>query len=255
MATQVRTRAWSSPLALFADATRAQPASFRTWAMYGTALYAAGHTEEAQRALSRSLEIYDQFPQTWSDQAAVFYNTAQYDRAAESVRRLRELRPNHAFGYIVFSEWALRAGDLTQADAESAAGENAFPQIAQMAEVRGRILAATGRHREAAAAFERSLALLPSNAPAIRGHANAWLEAEEWSEAVVALRELYAIGHNWETANSFAWSLLQAGQLDEALEVSQAAISGAPEALRHYALDTRAEILWSLGREDEAIEI
>ncbi len=72
---------------------------------------------------------------------------------------------------------------------------------------------------------------------------------------MVALRELYAVEPKWESANALGWALLQEGQLDEALEVSQAAVKAAPDALRHYALDTRAEVLWSLGRKDEAIEI
>jgi tetratricopeptide (TPR) repeat protein len=255
LATQARTRAWSSPLALFEDAVRAQPASFRTWAMYGTALSAAGRNDEALRALSRSLAIYDRFPQTWSDQTAILYNSGQYELAAESARRLRELVPNHAFGYIAIAEQALRAGDPVLADTESAAGETAHPGIAQISEVRGRVLAAAGRHRDAAAAFERSLALLPGNLPALRGRASAWLALEAWPEAARALRELYAAEPNWEAANAFAWSLLRVGALDEALEISEVAVSKAPEQLRHDALDTRAEILWSLGREAEAIEI
>jgi tetratricopeptide (TPR) repeat protein len=255
LATQARTRAWASSLSLFSDAVRAQPASFRTWAMYGTALYADGRNDDALRALSRSLEIYDRFPQSWSDQTAILYNAGQYERAAESARRLRELVPDHAFGYIAIADQALRSGDLVLADSESAAGERALPQIAQVAEVRGRVLAAAGRHRDAAAAFERSLALEPANLPALRGRADAWLALEDWPEAVRALRELYAAEPNWQSANALAWSLLQMDELAEALELSAVAVREAPAELRHDALDTRAEILWSLAREAEALEI
>ena len=255
LATQARTRAWSSPLTLFADAVRAQPGSFRTWSTYGTALYSDGRNEEALRALSRSLEIYDRFPQTWSDQTAILYNEGQFDRAAESARRLRELVPGHAFGYIAIADQALHAGDLALAESESASGESAHPQIAQIAEVRGRVLAAEGRHRDAAAAFERSLALQPENLPALRGRASAWLALEDWPEAAPALRALYAAEPSWGTANALAWSLWRIGERGEALEISEVAVSQAPEELRHDALDTRAEILWSLGRKGEAIEI
>jgi Flp pilus assembly protein TadD len=86
-ATQARVAVWREPLTLFADVVQKAPSSGRAWAHYGDALYRAGRSAEAERALRRALELD---AQQWGGYEKLGLIHMDRDELREAERLLRQ---------------------------------------------------------------------------------------------------------------------------------------------------------------------
>ncbi len=264
-ATRARVEDWRSEETLFAAAVRAQPQSFRAWALHGNALLQSGDVDSSRTALSRSTELFDRYPQAWVDLVALEYNAGNFEVAADHASRLREVVPNHVYGYLATAAFAMRQGDLQRARAEIELGCERHPTSFQLAELAGQIGLQSQDWEFAQQGFLAALELAPRSRTSWRGLAAASLGSGDWDEAVRAYSSWADFEPSWEPVNGWAWSLYQRASrdpeaardrdLERAEELSRGALQAVPEGYWRYVAETLSHVLEAQGKNAEAREV
>ena len=156
----------------------------------------------AQEKLSHSLELDDEYDQTWTIQADLRVNQNQIDEAITAYNRAVELNPR------LLEVW-LRLGD---------------------------IYASRSQLEEASQAYERALELNPKHAPGWRATGSVYAQLGQFDEAIYALRYALELAPEssdaWDTHRLLAIVFSQLGQNDLALSNAQVAVQLAPEEQR-----------------------
>lgn len=250
-AAALRTHAWSSNRALFEQASRDQPASFRVWTGLGEALMNEGRLDDAKAALERSLAIHDGFGATHSCLLSIYYDQGDKARAKEHALRLREIVPLDAKPYYVLAEDFLANGQLDRARAEVADGLRFDPDYLPLQLVAARVYRASKEPERALLHYERVLRARPDLLSARAEAGPLYVQLARWSEAVEAWRPVFGAQADWSSGNYLAWSLLNLARtsegdvsalLAEAEVAVEAALRSAPPEMLRYPLDTKAAL-------------
>ncbi|MEW5883403.1 MAG: tetratricopeptide repeat protein, partial [Armatimonadota bacterium] len=236
---------------LYRDHLREHPDEFAALYNLGALLIRSGRTSEALQPLIRAREVA---PSRLEPPMAL---ANAYVLLNEPLAALATLRAAEPQGAGVPEYWSLRAGveallgEPTATDAVLKARSLA-PQRFDLAMQAGAILAAFGKHAEAAQAY-RDAALLNPNDPApVIGEVRALLSARRAKEAADLCESAYArFPTNADIAEQHAQALLSQDKPSEALSALDAAQE---RGVQRIALATaRAECLQALDRPDEAL--
>ncbi len=166
-----------------------------------------------------------QVPQTtdWGERAKAYYLAGDVRNAYTAAKKATDVDAENTLGWLVYV-WA--ATDLTRyddADFASAELVERLPQLDTSHELRGGVLDAMGRYREAEIAFRKAVALTPSNA--------------------------YYQGRA-------AWAVLDQGRVDDAVAEAWKLVERFPgEEYPAKVLRAAAESLREKGRPQQALQL
>lgn len=172
---RAQARIWSSELALYRAAAACNPVSAQVRAGLGAASLRAGLEDEGQARLLEALSLEPRFFPAAYDLALLAHRQGRPGLARRRLADARRLDPGAPEGVALEALFAEEDGRWTAAAEGYGALARRRPYDGAALYNHARALAALRRGEEAAAAFERFLALFPADpdAPAARR----WLEA------------------------------------------------------------------------------
>ena len=203
-------------VAEYQRALAAQPNHAKAHNNLALALVELGRPAEAVGHFQASLAIEPK-AEIYSDLGFAFEQLGKPQEALASYRTALELDPQCASAHLNLAVTAVRAGDLTAAEAHYRSALPGRP-TAETHNGLGYVLRRQGRSEEAIAEFRKAVDIDPHFTPAY---------------------------------NNLADALEQAGKLDEAAESYRRALAEKPSAAGYSAL---ARVLRELGRPDEAAQ-
>ncbi|MCP4535645.1 MAG: tetratricopeptide repeat protein [Chloroflexi bacterium] len=167
------------------------------WAMLH--IYGLGDQAGYERTLQQSLDIDDEFEQTWLMCGDVNSQQSNLEEAIICYEKALELKPRNAQVWIAMG--------------------NAYRQAEQM--------------EKAVDAYKEALELKPRSVQYWRVLADTYIATQEWDDAIQALNQVVEIKPNandiWNIHQVLAQLYFQTGQLDQALVHAQTALESAPE--------------------------
>lgn len=145
-------------------AVKLSPSAAPSWLCLGSALLRENRADEAVPALRRAVELAPANGEAWTNLGLALHRLGSRDEALTALRRGAEARPTDPTGWTAWGQALLsagRAGEALAALARAPAAKG--PAGAALHSARAAALHALGRMAEAAAEFDRALALDPAN--------------------------------------------------------------------------------------------
>jgi len=163
---------------------RANPENYEILTAYGTVLIQAGRPDPAIGLLEKALLIIEDDPEVWDNLGLIYYAKRDYAKGEECYRKAIALDPTFAFAYsnlgILFitrnSGPNRRPDDLAEGLASLNKAVALDPTMNLAFRAQGIVLKASGKTAEAAAAWEKAIALDPEDKFSALSLATACLE-------------------------------------------------------------------------------
>jgi tetratricopeptide (TPR) repeat protein len=186
---------------LYRQVLDAHPGDARALYLCGLLNFEMGRMEEAERLLLKLAEVRPDDPEAHIALADLARSLGRQDQAIGAYRRALAIAPSHPVALQHLAALILQRGFVDEADFGGAidvcqAAIGLLPDPAPAHAVLGRILLASGRYEEAAAALRAALALAPANLAARAGLAQALLGAGESEAALAEADAAAALGPN-----------------------------------------------------------
>jgi len=249
----------SAALPLLQQATTKDPKSYQAWYDLGYCQQALNHSDEAQAAYKKSLEINPKVFETNLNIGLLLANSGQADQAISYLRTATQLQPaanaerskEHAWIAIGKLQLTSKPADAEQAFSEAAKLVPSDPEphllLGDLYENAGKLEAASSHYHTALAAADGEV-----RTRALRGLVNVSVASREYGEAEKSVREYLASNPKDSQSHLLLGRLLAAqGKNEEALEQ----LSGADNDSDPQVLRERAGLLMALNRDAEALPI
>jgi tetratricopeptide (TPR) repeat protein len=163
-----RNKVWSSPLALWTDATTKSPNKMRPWFQLAFALYSEQRYVEASQKFETAARIGPVDDQLLIDWALALDSAGRGEEAAEKLRQATLNFPSaHAYSQLGMVYGKMRNHE--KALEALAVAEMFNPRFTMTYVYRGNVFLQMGDRAGAAREFQRALSIEPGNAPALRG--------------------------------------------------------------------------------------
>jgi tetratricopeptide (TPR) repeat protein len=219
---------WKNDLVLFTYASRVTPDVPRVWYNLGHALQLAGKHEEALEAYREARTLWSSYEEAWAQEATVLLEMGRPQEAQAAMDEARALNPSDVV--LLVNEGAAwgNAGDDARAAARFEEVLARYPgqpeALYNLAGAQTRL----GRHEEAAQTWRRYLGVRPKDVGAKNNLA--WLLAVNLNRPapaeVLARQAVKADSTNVHYMDTLAEVLFRLGRREEALRYAEAAAAG-----------------------------
>ena len=222
----------------------AQPRHAGLHQTLGVALRRAGRTEEAIGFLAAASRLEPSNPALMNSLANALSDLGRSDEAISWYRRAVALAPGNADALVNLSLEQRKSGDLAAAEAFARSAVTKHPAHHPAWRALGLTLLARERLHEAAAAFDKVIALQPQDRIALTARAN--IEMDLGRPATRLYQAARAVAHDDEgLLLGHAAALHREGRGEEALDLLGRASAQHPEWRR--ALAASASLRWQWG--------
>jgi tetratricopeptide (TPR) repeat protein len=157
--TVVYSRVWFAEDALWERAVETDPTSASSWMQHAVMLRRAGRTQEAARALDRSIEIAP-MPPAFIERSDLLLAAGRAEEAEADLRRVMAAQPGNPLPYERLAAMEQGRGRLAESEALLRAGREAAPgQACSFSANLGVVLYLQGRREEAGVELEQAASL------------------------------------------------------------------------------------------------
>jgi tetratricopeptide (TPR) repeat protein len=219
----------------------------------GAALNTLKRPDEAARALDAALKLSPDNAFALGLKGRLLNALEKYDEALPLLQRALELDPTLDWLYPDLCTDLILAGRSEEAlpiieQAQSRSSQNE----ALLVGLKGEALRSLGRHKEAVAAFERSLELQPDIPYFLARLGQSLLHAGRGKDAIEPLQRAVAKDSTMDWPFAYlGWALNSNGRYEEALQALDQALQINPDSA--LALRLKGEALRAAGRQQEAL--
>ena len=227
-------------LVAFSRCVSLAPAFGPAWRQLGQLREQQGAAGQAVQCYQRAAEASPEDAEAWQGLARVALSDRQYEAALAALARWRALEPEAGLALGMQADALRRLERVEEALVAAEAAATRMPGDAVVQQVLGWCLHDSRRHADGLRAFDRALALQPTDTASLAGRVACLLQLDRAEEALAACEVLrrQAPDHA-DLAHDHALCLLQLRRVDEAVDVLQGALVRQPDEARlHLALAT-----------------
>lgn len=216
-------------MAIYRAVLAREPGRFEPNYLLAVACYQQDNASEAERLVSRALEIKPRSPEALALLAGALLALDRPAEALVACDKLLDLQPTNLEAACNRAVILTRLDRVDDAIAQYSEVLVRNPEIPAARYNRGTLLAGRGRHHDALADFDRVLASAPNRLDALKNRGNVLLKLNRPLEALASYERILAVQpHDVDALNNRGATLRSLKREAEALECYEKALALAP---------------------------
>jgi len=249
LACSLQHRFWES-IEYLTQALQIKPSYPLALTQRGIAYRTKNKVIKAKADLNQAIQITPHGYEDWQGRGRAFYELNQCEHALKSYKQAIELNPNHSRAWIFLGMTLAKLGNPEEALVSFNQALQLNPNAYNAWKYRGMTLAKLGNQEEALVSFNQALQLNPDSYKVWKSRGSTLKKLGNQEEATASLHKATELEYEfWYNCANILFDL---GRDDEAYELYSKALKVRPNS--YQALYKRGIILFNSGDEDEAIK-